>query len=512
MKKIISIILLVVSLIYATACGSNVDGNINTEGIQSKANKTEKMKEVAEILKEEISGEINVSSFDSAMYKSYLEEAAEAFEARYPGTKVNVNTFSEPPDVKTSEGKTAIAVTIDPKSQSDYISQINTELMTGGGADVLAMDILPYYKYAENAQIEDLSIYMEQDDTFNKDIYHQNILDAVKYKGGQYIFPLDYTFEFLSYDKTLLNAADQIKLGPYEGYTYEQLAKIGQDSFDDYNINNPESPIKMFSLSSGSGGMNSIFNKILNLEYDNFVDIENRTANFNHDKFVDILEQAKEYEEKGYLNISVQGGMTDMTDMLNRNASNECIFKTLKDTMLLQAFDDNKTSKGMINISGSGIFTDGDEIAGIIKNNENEVVFDFSQAYALNSNSKNKRTAWEFIKFLASEEMQTSFYLMGRPINKKANEEKAKQQITGELYSHEKNTSTSDLNEEQTEIYSNLMNAINKYTNMLNKYMLEDTIINQMINEEVKYFFDGSKTAEDVANILQSKVELYLNE
>lgn len=511
MKRIISIILLLSMLISVAACSQ--DSNSNTDETQSGVDETENIARVAEVLEGEITGEINVSSYDSTFYKGYLEEAAKAFEAKYPGTKVNVNTFSQAPDVKTDgNGKKLITATIDKKSQDDYINRVNTELMTGEGSDVLAMDILPYYKYAENGQIEDLSLYMEQDKTFNKDHYRQNILEAVRYKGGQYIFPLDYSFDFISYDKTLLNADGQKVLNPYDGYTYEQLIEIGQDSFAELNSKNPKSPVKMFSLSSGSGMNNNIFNQLFNLNYDDFVDIENHTANFKDGRFVDILEKSKEYEEKGYLNLSAQNGKPNMSDMLRKNASQEYLYKTIKDTMLLQAFNDSKTKRGIVNIGGSGIFGENDAIAGILKNEENEVVFNYSQAYALNSSSDNKKTAWEFIKFLANEEIQTSFNLLGRPINNNANQEKAKLQITGELYTPESNTGTLELDEGQTEIFNSYMDAINKYSTMLNKYMLQDTIINQMVNSEVKYFFDGSKTAEEVADIVQNKVELYLNE
>lgn len=509
MKRIICAILILSFLMSATACSSGA--NSNSSEIQGDVNEPGSSEKVTELLEGEISGVIDVSCYDSAIYKSYLEEAAKAFEAKYPGTKVNVSSFSEAPDVKTGENTKVITMTIDEKSQNDYISRINTELMTGEGADVLAMDILPYYKYAENGQLEDLSLYMEQDEDFNKDDYRQNILDAVSYKGGQYIFPLDYSFDFISYDKTLLDSGAQNNFNPYDGYTYDQLAEMGQNSFDEHNSKNPDSPVKMFSHSGGSGGNSSIFNQLLNLSYDNFVDIENRTANFNDGTFTDLLKKAKVYEDKGYLNASMKKGAPGVEDMMKQNASNDYIFKTVKDTMLLQAFDDS-TKKGVVNVGGGGIFAKDDEIAGILMNDDKEVVFDFGQAYALNSNSDNKKTAWEFIKFLASEEMQSSFYIIGRPINNNANLEKARQQITGELFSTENNSGSSELNEKQTEIYNSYMDAINKYSDMLNKYMLEDTVINQMINSEVKYFFDGSKTAEEVAEIVQSKVELYLNE
>lgn len=496
---------------FLSVAACSIDSQNHSEGTKGSGDETEN--EIASILEGDIAGEITVSSYDSTFYKSYLEEAAIAFEAKYPGTKVTIDTFSQAPDVKTDgKGKKVITSNIDQKSQDDYISRVNTELMTGEGADVLAMDILPYYKYADNGQIEDLRLYMEQDKTFNQDQYRQNILEAVRYKGGQYIFPLDYSFDFISYDKTLLQSDKQSAFQPDGRYSYEQLIEMGQSSFTEVNTNHPPSPVKMFSLFSGAGKSNSIFNQLFTLDYDDFVDIENRTANFKDGTFVNLLEKAKEYEEEGYLNISTQNGKTDMSDVLRKNASQEYIYKIHKDPMLLQAFDDSNKKKSIVNIGGSAIFEEDDAIAGILQNNENEIAFDFTQAYALNSHSDNKKTAWEFIKFLASEEIQTSFNLVGRPINNKANEEKSKLQMTGELYASEKNTDTLELNEEQTKLFHNYMDAINKYSNMLNTYMLQDTVINQMVNAEVKYFFDGSKSADDVANILQNRVELYLHE
>jgi len=186
---------------------------------------------------EKIGGEITVSCFESALYKNYLEEAAKAFEKKYPGTKVNIETFSLMPEVKTSateDGRKASVITIgndDDMSKIDYINKINTELMSGGGADLLAMDVLPYYKYAEKGQLEDLKKYMEEDQEFIPSNYLQNIVDAVQYKGRQYLFPISYSFQYLSYDTTLLDKKAQDQLAQKDTFTYEELTEIAYNSF-----------------------------------------------------------------------------------------------------------------------------------------------------------------------------------------------------------------------------------------------------------------------------------------
>ena len=55
----------------------------------------------------------------------------------------------------------------------------------------------------------------------------------------------------------------------------------------------------------------------------------------------------------------------------------------------------------------------------------------------MNTNSQNKRQHGNLLSF-NSEEMQTSMNLMGRPINNKAGEERAKLEITGQLLDRKK--------------------------------------------------------------------------
>ena len=50
-----------------------------------------------------LSGEITVSSFNAMPNKQFLETAAAMFEDKHQGVKVNVDIFSEMPEIKTME-------------------------------------------------------------------------------------------------------------------------------------------------------------------------------------------------------------------------------------------------------------------------------------------------------------------------------------------------------------------------------------------------------------------------
>ena len=108
--------------------------------------------------------------------------------------------------------------------------------------------------------------------------------------------------------------------------------------------------------------------------------------------------------------------------------------------------------------------------------------------------------------------MQTSMNLMGRPINNKAVEEKAKLEITGQLFKPEENAGIEELTEEQEQTYQEYLAVLNKFADQLNTFLIQDSMINEMIYTEIRHFFDGTKTAEEVAQTLQNQVELYLNE
>jgi len=46
----------------------------------------------------------------------------------------------------------------------------------------------------------------------------------------------------------------------------------------------------------------------------------------------------------------------------------------------------------------------------------------------------------------------------------------------------------------------------------INCFVVRDKTLSEMIASEAQYYFDGSKTADDVAKVLQNKADLYLNE
>jgi len=465
-----------------------------------------------------VNGEITVSAYDSMAYRSFLEEAAKAFEALYPGTKVNVETFSSMPEVRTGgQGNMQVTRTEmqnDPQGRADYISRINTNLMSGTGADIYAMDVLPLHKFKENGTLENLGSYMVMDPDFHKSDYRENILDAVRYQNGTWFLPLNYGFNYFSYDTTLVPTEIAGKFGTDKSFSTEELLKIGMGLYN--------GAYKIFNINDYSRDSRNMFAVLLGENIQSYLDLSDKKPNFVDGSFSGMLNSVKNYGQQGLIPQGVTGqqnanqqnvGQQNVGQLRQQGMgapTDRFYFKQNNTLNLLSQFT---RSLGIVNrmmVGGTAMSIDtDDEIAGIQANADGSVPFTYSRAFGINNQSKNKETAWAFLKFLLSTEMQTSGNIMATsfPINNKAREETAELAFTGMF-----RNSNGVLNDQQRKALEYYKAAVERLSDSINCFVLYDASLNDMIASEVQYYFGGSKNADEVARVLQNKADLYLNE
>ena len=126
-------------------------------------------------------------------------------------------------------------------------------------------------------------------------------------------------------------------------------------------------------------------------------------------------------------------------------------------------------------------------------------------AFGINSQSRNKETAWAFLKFLLSKEMQLSTNPYIYSLNNEARKEKA-ELVFSQMFP------SRTPNEQQRQALEAYKAAVEKLSDSINFYAVRDTSVNDMIIAEAQYFFDGSRNADEVARVLQNKASLYLSE
>jgi ABC-type glycerol-3-phosphate transport system substrate-binding protein len=127
-----------------------------------------------------------------------------------------------------------------------------------------------------------------------------------------------------------------------------------------------------------------------------------------------------------------------------------------------------------------------------------EAMFSISLGFGINSNSQNQQTAWEFLRFLSNEAMRQVLTVNpGLPIHIGALEERAvrlAQGVTAEV-----------------ELYTALVSYLT--SQLSTSFELNTNILmTEMVMAEAAEFFNGSRTADEVARTLQSRISLFLSE
>jgi multiple sugar transport system substrate-binding protein len=362
------------------------------------------------------------------------------------------------------------------------------------------MDVLPLHKLVESGQLENLENVMNGDTLFNKGDYRENILSALKYQNGIWVMPMDYSFNYFAYDSTLFPAVAANLFGTDKSYNIEELLKIGEGYFN--------GSTRLFNVPSYSTGRSgSMFTQLLNEHIISLVDLQNKKARLTG--LEGILESVKQYGEMGYIPQGL-AGQRNAEQIMLRGAAEETgryFFKSYHFFSLLAQFTQGTGRR--ILVEGGGIPRDDDKIAGIETNADGTVPFTYSQGFAINSRSRNKELSWAFIKFLLSEEMQLSTSLLSSslPLHNKARSQKAELVFSGAFMGR-----ASPLDANQRAALERYNAAVETLSDKINGFVVRDTLIDDMISAEVQYFFNGSRTAAEVARALQNKADLYLNE
>lgn len=458
----------------------------------------------SDFFESKIDGEINISVYDSMLYKNFLKEAARAFENKYPGAKVNIETFSVMPEIKTMEvdGKFISVMQSSDESQtrSDYINRVNTRIMSGEGADIYAMDFLPLNKLINSSALENLDNYMTLDPDFNKNDYRENILEALRFRGGIWLLPINYSFNYFSYDSTLIPLHAALNFGADRAFNTEKLINLGIPFFDGSRL-----------LFNYTGGLGSMFDLLLNENFHSFVDFNTGRANFINGGFASMLESINYFTDHGYIRRNAVSAM-DIEELMQRamEAPAERVFFKLNNSyFLINMFIRELTQEMNTGFSGSIVaaIEDDDKISGIQANADGKVPFSYNLGFGINSSSKNRETAWAFIKFLLSKEMQLSPYIFNLPLNNEARNEKIQFDFKMAIGMYDE-----ELNNRQLQAMENYTSALESLSGLIDTYIIQDTNINDMIMQETQYFLTGTRTAEEVTKALQNKADLYLSE
>lgn len=370
----------------------------------------------------------------------------------------------------------------------DAVNKLNNDLISGNVPDILVIDSnLPVNSYISKGLFADLYEYMDKDETLNRSDYVESLFKACEVNGKLYELVPSFGIS------TIIGKTSDV--GAEQGWTMADLAALADA--------NPDKSIFGDAMSSSQ-----FFNNIFSCAYESFIDPETGKCAFNSEDFIGTLEFAKRfpkevdynklYEDPNYWNDYQSQYRNGKTLLYNTNIYNFINVREIEQG----TFGAPVTFKGYPGVSGSGsVFTIG------------------SSSVAMSAKSSNPDGAWSFIKYFLSEEYQDQISY-NFPIKKSSLEKLAQKAKEKPFYMDENDKKVEYDNEywlgnESIKIGVNtdednqrVMDLINS-TTQIARY---DRDITKIIEEETAAFFEGQKSAQEVADIIQNRAQNYIDE
>jgi multiple sugar transport system substrate-binding protein len=418
----------------------------------------------------------------------FLKNAIAKYEEAHKDVKIEVKEYSPLPEGAINSGGKVTRIEGSgaevSRDTEKYISTVNTELMSGSATDIIALEELPFEKYAEKGLLADLKPLMDNDKSFIKEDYYYNVIDALNMNNKSYVLPVTFGIDMLSANKAVL---DSKGISINSNWSWNDFAEIAKQ------VAGGTGADKKYALSNMNEG--DLISSMVSTSYEKFVDENKKAAKFDSKEFIDLLNTGKKMVDEGLVNTAKSDKMVkDMGSrggtIFNLQTVNMPVGLTIARTL----FGDETQ---FYNMPGSGS------------------EFSFSSALILGINNKSayKNEAWDFLNYLISEEAQSGPGIIGLPINKKAldaNMEKA-MNPSGGMQVRIKTSNDNGQGKPITLTEADAK-AVKEYASKIKKYGGTNQKILNIIKEEVPAFFSGQKSAEDVGKLVQNKVNTYLKE
>lgn len=359
----------------------------------------------------------------------------------------------------------------------DYSAGLNAfhaDLAAGNAPDLIDLSSLDFTTYADKGVFADLYTFLENDGTISREDLVANPLKIYEVDGKLYGIPMSFSIQ------TLLGRTSA--LHGKTGWTVQDVQEIMAEQ--------PEGTMFMEYASR-----DSILWTLISYQLDQYVDWSSGTCSFDGEEFINTLNFIAGFPSAEEINYEEWGGT--YTNIHNGKVlvTMDHIYSIGEFLATLAMYDgDDVTCIGYPTADGSN----GSMISG-------------SCPFAISASSKNPEGAWAFIKSLLSEEYQNQMNFNGFPILQSALDAYLDRAMTDYYagngfgwgdFQYEQVPAT----QEQIDLLRNLIDTakpMNSFT--------DSNIIN-IISEEVTAFFDGQKTAEAVADIIQSRVSIYVSE
>lgn len=406
-----------------------------------------------------------------------LQETINEFKKKYPDIKLNMVLF-------------------DTNNIEKYEKTLLSDTLAGKGPDILYLSSSDAKKLQKSGMLEDLKPLINKDKLFNKKDYNIKIIDAGMYNGKLTLMPLDYYVNQYTTTKELL-ASNNIKLD--SKFSEKDFMKAIESGSSLINLNGGR---KLFAAVGEDEVSNMNLSNFLAGSGYQFIDYENKKVYFDKLEFKRLIEDYKKIYKAS--SRKAEGEGTSGTEGFQALKSGEALFsndrmESFKDFLASESLIDAIT-KETLSINNLPMQNGGDNVVGIV-----------SCSMAINKNTKNKEAAYNFLKCALSTEVQTkaSSETASIPVNNKAVEalEDEYNSEVGKSYKYDRNNIVV-----QKPLSDEFKRYINKITNNVEKGVIIDNAVNNLMMECLTPYFEDKASYEAAIKNLESKVKIYINE
>lgn len=367
-------------------------------------------------------------------------------------------------------------------------TQLNNDILAGQVPDIMILDSanMPIESYIAKGVLADIGKMIEEDEELSQVEYMTNVFDAYSVDGKLYsVIPSFYVSTVLG------KTAD---VGETPGWTMDDLKALMAEHPD-------------ASVFGDSTTRSEILWEIMTYSGSRFVNRSTGECHFNSEEFISVLEFVAQFpEEFDWGSVEDDYWMTYETQ-----------YRSGK-TLLMQT---SITDFENYCYYAQGYFGEPVTMIGFPSEEGIGAVVRAYDQYAIAAKSSNKEGAWEFLRYYLTEEYQMdNNRSYGLPTIKSAllakleeakerpyweDEEGNKEYYDNTYWIGEEEIIIQPLTDEEADELFNYISSVNQ------AYYYDESL-NNIITEEAAAFFEGQKTAAEVAEIIQSRAQIYINE
>jgi ABC-type glycerol-3-phosphate transport system substrate-binding protein len=363
---------------------------------------------------------------------------------------------------------------------------MNQDITSGSGIDLLEISNIDFHSLAERDVFEDLYLYLDSSEIYNRDDFVESLLRAYTIDEQLISIPPNFTLNVFAGKKSVFGERDSWTIDDMIGY---------MDEYPDaqlFSYANNAAVLQMFAM----------------MNIDQFVEPATGKCHFDSDEFKKYMELANRFP-------------TELDYPMDAPSDGEMLLQD--DVLLISSYISDVRDYQMITAQVHGEpltflgFPTSDGSSGMFISGSNG-------AYAMMSKGDQKDGAWAFIEYYLSNSADST-YSWGFSSLKESLERKFSEASTPQ-YRLDENGNQVEIsvygigfgNGEQIDIYAAKPQEIEELRKLIDRADQispagggQDEIF-AIILEEAAAYFEGQKTVDEVADIIQRRVQVYVDE